>query len=285
MPGECMDVGHSAATERGMRRLGSMYSARGSSNRIGARVIVQELKPHFKRTVRRSMRRFGLDLRRTGPGKSPDLADFLFDRGVEVTFDVGANVGQFGKALRERGYRGRIVSFEPITMAYEEVAAVAARDGNWEAHNLALGAEVGRAVLNVSQSSVFSSMRDQSPITVQLEPAAAVVRQEQVSVGRLDDFAAPFRGRTTFLKIDTQGYERPVLDGAREALRTLAGVQLELPVIHLYRDTWQFTDAVAYMSAAGFVISQLTPVEWLPNDRVSVAELDAVFRRCDALDE
>lgn len=247
-------------------------------------MLVRELKPHLKRTVQRSMRRFGLDLRRTGPGKAPDLADFLSDRGVEVVFDVGANVGQFGKALRERGYHGKIVSFEPIAAAFHEVSAVAERDGNWQTHNLALGAEPGHALLNVSQSSVFSSMLDQEPITTQSEPSAAVVRREEVSVARLDDFIAPFSGRSAFLKIDTQGYERPVLDGAREALKTLAGVQLELPVIHLYRDTWQLTDALTYMSDAGFVIAQLTPVEWLGSDPVSVVEIDAVFRRRDAVD-
>jgi FkbM family methyltransferase len=233
----------------------------------------------FKQTIRRSLRRFGLDIHRVGPGRSPDLADFLAARQVDVVLDVGANLGQFGLELRDRGYRGQIVSFEPIASVFRELKAVAERDGNWHAHHLALGAAAGRALLNVSYTSLFSSFLEQAPAAQRFDPSAAVARQEEVAVACLDDVFAPFRRRNVFLKIDTQGYERLILEGARDALSQVVGVQLELPLVHLYKETWSLTDALVYMGDAGFVLAQLTLVNWLREDPASAIEIDGVFRR------
>ena len=233
----------------------------------------------MKRSIRQTLRRFGLDIHRVGPGRSPDLADFLFARRVDVVLDVGANLGQFALGLRDRGYRGKIVSFEPIDSVFRELKAVAERDGNWQTHNFALGAVPGRAVLNVSRRSEFSSILEQSPAALRFDATAAVQRQEEVTVACLDDLFAPFRDQIVFLKIDTQGYERPILEGAREVLSQVVGVQLELPLVHLYKETWSLTDALIYMEDAGFVLAQLVPVNCLRDDPVSAIEIDGVFRR------
>lgn len=83
----------------------------------------------------------GVDVRRAR--KHPALIDFLENRRVSVVYDVGANVGQFGLALRRRGYRGRIVSVEPVKDAFDRLKQIAAADGNWEATRCAIGAGEG----------------------------------------------------------------------------------------------------------------------------------------------
>ena len=232
----------------------------------------------MRRSIRRSLRWFGIDIRRAA-SRSPDLADFLAARQVDVVLDIGANRGQFGRWLRNQGYRGEIVSFEPIGSVYRELKAVAERDGNWKAHQLALGAAAGRAVLNVSRASEFSSILEQSPAAQRFNAAAVVARQEEVTVACLDDLFGPLRNRVVFVKIDTQGYERPILEGARKALSQVVGVQLELPLVHLYKETWSLADALVYMGNAGFVLAQLTPVTCLREDPVSAIEIDGIFRR------
>ena len=82
-----------------------------------------------------------------------------------------------------------------------------------------------------------------------------------------------------FLKIDTQGYERQVLLGASECLSDFVGVQVELPVIHLYEGTWRFHEAVAYMSQRGFEISNIVPVNYDRTDTASLVEVDCIFCR------
>jgi FkbM family methyltransferase len=59
--------------------------------------------------------------------------------------------------------------------------------------------------------------------------------ESRTQVQRLDDIFSRFKGRRVFLKIDTQGSEREVLEGAQESLNEIFGVQAELPIVHLYR--------------------------------------------------
>lgn len=239
----------------------------------------------LKRHLKRRLRSFGFDIRCIGPGCFPDVTDFLLARHVDIVLDVGANVGWFGWRLRECGYRGKIVSFEPIDELFRDLKALAEDDGNWEAHRLALGATTGSTLINVSRKRDFSSIRDQSRAVQRLEWAAEIVRQEEIMIARLDDIFDPFRNATVFLKIDTQGYERPVLEGARQALTQIVGVQLELPLVHLYKDTWSLAEALIFMEEAGFVPAQLTPVNWLKDDPVSAVEIDGLFRRHNNADE
>jgi FkbM family methyltransferase len=51
--------------------------------------------------------------------------DFIENRGINLVLDVGANVGQFGLSLRNRGYAGQIMSFEPVSDAFNELKKVA----------------------------------------------------------------------------------------------------------------------------------------------------------------
>jgi hypothetical protein len=68
-----------------------------------------------------------------------------------------------------------------------------------------IGATSGRALINVSRKSDYSSILDQSLAAEYLEPTAGVVRREEITVVRLEDLFAPFRGRAVFLKVDHAG--------------------------------------------------------------------------------
>lgn len=238
----------------------------------------------MRKTLRRLARRMGYDVRKIGAGGRPDLDQFLRSRRVDIVLDVGANLGQFGQELRDSGYRGRIVSFEPIASVFAGLKARTDRDRNWEAHQLALGASPGHATIKVSGATVFSSLLDQTALAQRFDQAAVVERHEIVEVARLDDLVARFRSRNVFLKIDTQGFERQVLDGAPDCLRWIAGVQLELPAVPLYQGVWSLGAAMNHMEELGFVVAQMRPVNHFPHDPVSAAELDCVFRRRDERD-
>ena len=93
-------------------------------------------------------------------------------------------------------------------------------------------------MINVSKASVFSSLLEQRAAAVAFDANATSTGTEEVTVATLDQFAPAFAGRACFLKIDTQGYERQVLLGAKATLPMLQGIQLELPIIHLYAGVW-----------------------------------------------
>src|SRR5271165_3965632 len=81
----------------------------------------------------------GYDIRRLGNYLYKEPIDFLRSRNIDLVIDVGANVGQYAKGLRKDAYAGWIVSFEPIAAAYKELAALADKDAQWKAMNMALG--------------------------------------------------------------------------------------------------------------------------------------------------
>jgi len=218
-----------------------------------------------------------LGLLHLGKRRVRDLFDFIEDRGIDVVIDVGANVGQFGKELRAAGYRGRIVSFEPIASAFQVLKKAAQEDGNWEANQCGLGAVSGAAKLNVSELSVFSSILGSTSAGSLHDKRMAVDHTEEISIRTLDEIAAGIEGKI-LLKVDTQGYERQVIEGGRETLPRLAGILLELPIIHVYEGVWQFHEAIKFMDDAGFVPAQITPVGYHTVDIVSAVEFDCLFR-------
>ena len=203
--------------------------------------------------------------------------DFLLDRNVDLVLDVGANEGQFARRLRERGYKGKIKSFEPVSCVFATLADNARADRDWEVHNFALGAAPERTTINVSDNSVFSSLLPLNEAATAYSPAAVSRRSEQIEVRTLDE-VLPRPSGNIFLKIDTQGFERQVLLGARATLPGLCGVLMELPVMQLYQGTWCLHEALAFMDRADFVPAQIHPVNFHSEDEVSVVEVDCLFR-------
>src|SRR5579864_5352985 len=116
----------------------------------------------LKHLARQSIRRVGWDVRRIEHFGEPNLVDFLRYQAIDLVLDVGANEGQFALNLREAGYTGEIVSFEPILSVFQKLATTAARDRRWTAQRLALGDDCGTAVIAVTAHSVFSSIKPQS---------------------------------------------------------------------------------------------------------------------------
>jgi FkbM family methyltransferase len=233
------------------------------------------------RVIRAIYKRLGI--LEVGRRRVRDLIDFIEDRKIDLVIDVGANVGQFGESLRAGGYRGRIVSFEPITSAFQALAKKAAADGNWEVHECGLGAIAGTAVLHVSELSVCSSILELTSVAALHDSRFAVDHTEEIVVRTLDEVAAGLSGRM-LLKVDTQGYERQVIEGGRQTLPQLMGILLELPVIHVYAGDWQFHEALKFMSDAGFVPAQIQAVGYHGVDKVSAVEFDCLFRPLGAVD-
>jgi FkbM family methyltransferase len=234
-----------------------------------------------KWTVLRTLRRrAGVDLVRAR--KNPNIIDFIDNRGINLVFDVGANRGQFGRSLRDRGYAGRIISFEPVNEAFKELENTARGDDLWTVFNVGLGASSGVMTINVSKNTQFSSFNDLTATGRSFDPDAEFKGSESVEVKTLDEAALSTDASSNILlKIDTQGFERPVLEGAKQTLKNVKGVLLELPIIEIYKDNWSFHEAVAYMEESGFVLAQVHPVNIHAKAKDSATEFDCLFRPVD----
>ena len=182
----------------------------------------------IKTLLKRGIRSLGFDLRRYNAATSEGsrFIGALSAHKVNLVFDVGANTGQFGRSLRDLGYKGRIVSFEPLHAAWDQLAEARLKDPLWEvADRGAIGGEDGEVNINVSGNSVSSSVLKMQNSHVNAAPESAYIGTEKVPIRRLDTVGAGYLhvDSTLFIKIDTQGYEAQVLRGASDLLQKTVG--------------------------------------------------------------
>jgi FkbM family methyltransferase len=209
-------------------------------------------KEYAKIALRSGLHKRNLDLvRNPYPVRVATALKWL---GTNTVMDVGANIGQYGSALRSSGFTGRIISCEPLPDAYAHLARRSGSDGSWAALHTAVGDSVGTLEINVSANSYSSSVLPMTNAHLDAAPGSQTIGTETVAVTTVADIVKehdvdPPR---TLLKIDTQGYEGPVLDGAGDLLASFAAVQLELSFVPLYSGQQLFAELTSRLSAAGF---------------------------------
>lgn len=237
----------------------------------------------WKTFVRRQFHRAGYDLHRLIPEMNPvfQLQQGLERFGIDLVIDVGANEGQFGRDIRSMGYRGRIASFEPLTAAHAQLLRAAHGDTAWSVHpRCAVGDRDDSVTINVARNSVSSSLL---PMTDAHESAArnsAYIGAEQVPLVRLDSVAADYLDGASapFLKIDTQGFEWAVLDGAAKLLPRLRGVLCELSLVHLYEGQHLWLDVIHRLEGEGLRTWAVQP-GFTDHRSGRTLQLDAMFFR------
>lgn len=237
----------------------------------------------FEMILQRIIRSVGLDLYRYRPERSPParLAAMLASHGVDTVFDVGANIGQFSQSLRAAGYRGRLVSFEPQLIAHTQLLRVSQEDVQWKiAPRVAVGEHEGEIDINVAGNSFSSSALEMLDSHSKAAPGSAYVGSERVRLSRLDTLAPDYMRPDTvpFIKIDTQGYEDKVLNGATELLGRVSGLQLELSFVPLYEGQQLFDALVERLRALGFSIWAIWPGLCDPRSG-RMLQVDAIFFR------
>lgn len=237
----------------------------------------------FERLIRTTANRLGIDIHRHRPETSEfgRLTAMLANHGVDLVFDVGANIGQFSQSLRKAGYRGRLVSFEPLSIAHAQLLRVSQGDARWEiAPPLAIGEHEGEIDINIAGNSFSSSALEMLDSHGKAAPGSAYVGSERVRLSRLDTLAPDYLQPDTvpFIKIDTQGYEDKVLNGATDLLGRVSGLQLELSFVPLYDGQTLFDALVERLRAQGFSIWAIWPGLCDPRSG-RMLQVDAIFFR------
>lgn len=181
--------------------------------------------------------------------------------GVDTALDIGANTGQFGAALRRAGFGGRIVSLEPLQSAYDELSRQAAADPGWTVQRSAVGSTVGTLTMNIAANSVSSSPLPILERHTDAAPGSTYVGTEEVAATTVDDLVAghAITPETALLKIDVQGYEQAVLDGAQATLPRFAAVRTEMSLVPLYGGQVLMPEIISHLGARGFALWMFEP--------------------------
>jgi FkbM family methyltransferase len=210
----------------------------------------------LKERVKALARLAGYDVHRRDLSHPARRAAAMAVRGVDVVLDVGANEGQYVGKLREFGYRGRIVSFEPFAESFEILVSRLSHDAQWQGVNVALGSQEGVGELQVARSTLTSSLlpaRDELRSVISGAEAVSSVAVPIVALDDVwDDYVSP--SETALLKIDVQGYEHSVLDGGRICLRRVPLIEVEMGLVELYEGGSTVHDLLPRLRDQGFSV-------------------------------
>lgn len=218
----------------------------------------------IKHELRLLLRKAGIDLSRFNAAQSHDarLQLQMQANRIDTVLDVGANDGGYGQAILDAGFQGEILSFEPQQDAHTRLVQRAAIHTRWSvAPRMALGAADGTVEINIAGNSASSSILPMLARHEHAAPQSRYVGKESVALRRLDQVQHTIidKARVIFLKIDTQGFEMPVLQGAAGLLPRVAGLQLEMSLVPLYDGQLLFRELFDWVTGQGFDLHGVIP--------------------------
>ncbi|HEY0976147.1 MAG TPA: FkbM family methyltransferase [Flavobacteriales bacterium] len=171
------------------------------------------MKP--SRLVRRAIERLtGVHLLRYLPHGLDvfrDIRTSLPGHRMHTFLDVGANNGQSALLYAETHPKAEIHSFEPVAATFDLLVRNTRAEERIHCHRYALGSSTGQARMSSMGTDRMNRI---------LGAEAAAEQVEVMPMITLDDFLAQRRiERVSYLKIDTEGHDLEVLEGASGALR------------------------------------------------------------------
>jgi FkbM family methyltransferase len=154
-----------------------------------------------------------------------DFFDDVVSSGIcgpaPLIVDVGANVGQFANAAKLFFPEAHVVSFEPDPEIYADLQVNTRMLRDVELHNIGLADRDEVLAFQRHELSVMSSFSAQTGDMAYHRGTA------ELPVRRLDAVLGP-DDRPDLLKIDVEGFERQVLQGAWETVSRSRYVLIEL---------------------------------------------------------
>lgn len=193
-------------------------------------------------------------------------------------FDIGANEGQFAIGALAAFPDAKIYSYEPGEEAFARLSAALGKNPNLELTRKAVGREEGKASLHVTSADQSSSLLKLHRNHLEAYPEVRELRQEVVPVTTLEkEFRLVSPADPVLLKIDTQGFEFPVLQGAGEALQRVRWIVFETATRPMYQDETLFDDIAVWLKERGFAFCG--PMELHVDPAGRPCQFDALFER------
>jgi FkbM family methyltransferase len=182
---------------------------------------------------------------------------------IDCFFDVGANIGQFRDFLRiQVEYDGLIISFEPDPENFNKLNERQKTDKKWVVLDYAMGKEKKPHDFHIMKSSTFNSfLEPDSSECRKYEDKNSVIKTITIETKRVDeviqDIKKKYEFENVFLKLDTQGFDLEVFEGASGCLNQIRGVQSEVSLMPIYKNMATFEASLKAFKSKGFEVSGL----------------------------
>jgi FkbM family methyltransferase len=237
----------------------------------------------MKRTIRKwfdaALRTRGYELKEIG---SPvrgfgGCLEYAKRRGLapKTVLDVG--VGHGTPWLYEAFPSSKLVLFEPLPIFDRDLEDLARRY-TADVHRVALGNESGTAAfqVNIDYPTSSSLLRIDSTFAgfaakVQREHHYDQQRVKIETLDRLNSYEPPY-----VLKVDVEGSERAVLEGAQMTLGKTDFLLMEMSVMHRQTNEPSFAEMIDFVDKCGFELFDIPSLSQT-NGTEQLIYLDAAF--------
>ena len=212
----------------------------------------------LKKLVKKSFNILGFNLAKLAPLLPPPTLHHKID----IIFDVGASTGLYAQLTRKEGFKGRIISFEPLPEAHQKLSLNAEKDSLWTVHpRCAVGSSAGTTKINISKNSYSSSILPMLDAHSSAAPESVYVGAVETPVITLESVFEKYRNQSerTFLKIDTQGFESEVLTGCLSKLPHITAIQIELSTVPLYEGQKLYRYFFDFFESKDFYLWSILP--------------------------
>jgi FkbM family methyltransferase len=249
------------------------------------------MKFNFKRIAKNIISKIGYEIIPNWQMKDRELATHLRDLfkalKIRCVLDVGANRGQYRDFLRYHlGYKGLILSFEPIPSLAKYLETKSANDPNWIIFPFALGSSDATLPINIMATDQFSSfLTPDHTLVPDYITRNKIEHQVMVNVHQVDtlmnDLTKNYPIENIYLKLDTQGFDLEVIKGAKKTLHRVMALQSEVSVLKIYDGMPNLITSIQFLNEEGFDLSGMFVVS--RDKYLRVVEFDSVMINSKAL--
>jgi FkbM family methyltransferase len=207
------------------------------------------------------------------------IINFLKNFEIRSVFDVGAHQGEFLKTVKKLKNIEKIYSFEPQKKKYQKLNIFSIENKIY-CFNFALGNNNEIKNLKINKKTSTSTFSDINNLSLWYKIKSFILRgttkssfigEEKVNVMRLDDFCADYKiSNIDLLKIDTEGYEKHVLEGALNLIKEkkIKYILLEFQLSNMYNN-YSTNDLENFLDNCNFKLLKKYKFPFIPiEDRI-----------------
>lgn len=215
--------------------------------------VIKSMINLVKKAIKYGFRLIDIDIRKI-PAYETNKFTWLKDYNINAIIDIGANVGQFALEINKFLPDAKILSFEPLKDAYNELLKLSNRIKNLKTFNVALGDIDETKKIFKNKFSPSSSIMEMADLHKEAFPFTNEVNREEIIIKRLDYIVAQEELKPEILiKLDVQGYEDKVIQGGMNTFKKATIVICEVSFYELYKGQLLFNEILDIFKNMGFV--------------------------------
>ena len=221
----------------------------------------------FKKIIKNILNFFNLDIKFINKELKNLTFDQIYKKKIKsnpIIFDIGANQGQSIERFKKIFNNPIIHAFEPVDFEFKKLENKYSKDKNVILNNCAVGDKNCYRDFNITAKTGNSSFNKITPDTQWLNirsiqfktsPENYTKDIKKTKIITLDNYCSENQIRNIdILKIDTQGYEDKVLEGAQEIMKKeiIFSIESEIMFDDVYEKYLTFSDLEKYLIPNNF---------------------------------